>query len=432
MATLPAVATLIQRTHKRRLRKQSEPRVREAASHASLPGIKVQIVDPPAWTPPYDHALSSALAHAGADVELVTTEFPLSSMPQHGEYRLSKRFYRQSARLYGINGEHRAPAALRRGIKLAEHVPDLLRYRRHADDADVVHYQWLTFPALDVHLLPPARPRVFTAHNVPPREPRRGEIAGFKRLLRKMDAIVVHSAHGARRLCEELDAPPERVHVIPHGAFDYLTRLPFERPLPPELAAVEGPVVLFFGLLRSYKGLDVLIDAFGAIEDAELWIVGLPHLPLAELERRASRARARVRFVPRFVAEDEIPALFKRADVVALPYREIDQSGVLQTALAFGKPLVLSNIGGFTEVGEEHHAARLVPPADPGALADAIRELLADPAERRRLGDAATAVAAGPFSWDAIAAQTLALYERLLGRDGRTGMSPGVSADRRG
>ena len=250
--------------------------MREAASHASLPGIKVQIVDPPAWTPPYDHALSSALAKAGADVELVTTEFPLGSVPEHGEYRLSKRFYRQSARLYGTNGERRAQAALRRGIKLAEHVPDLLLYRRHAGDADVVHYQWLTFPALDVHLLPPARPRVFTAHNVPPREPRRGDVAAFKRLLRKMDAIVVHSAHGARRLSEELDAPPERVHVIPHGAFDYLTRLPFERPLPAELAAVEGPVILFFGLLRSYKGLDVLLDAFSDIEGAELWIVGLP------------------------------------------------------------------------------------------------------------------------------------------------------------
>ena len=163
MSTLPAVATLIQRTHKRGLRKQSAPRMRDAASHASLPGIKVQIVDPPAWTPPYDHALSSALAKAGADVELVTTEFPLSSVPEHGEYRLSKRFYRQSARLYGTNGERRAQAALRRGIKLVEHVPELLLYRRHAADADVVHYQWLTFPALDVHLLPPARPRVFTA-----------------------------------------------------------------------------------------------------------------------------------------------------------------------------------------------------------------------------------------------------------------------------
>jgi glycosyltransferase involved in cell wall biosynthesis len=382
---------------------------------ASLSGIRVQIVDPPAWTRPYDHALSTALARAGANVELVTTEFPLSTAPPNGDYRLSKYFYRRSARLYDWKAHRGAMAAVRRGMKLAEHLPDLIGYRRHAATADIVHYQWLTYPPLDVHLLPSGPPLVYTAHNVPPREPRRGEVAAIKRLLGKMDAVIVHSAEGARRLCGELDAPPERVHVIPHGAFDYLTELPHERPLDPELAAVEGPVVLFFGLLRSYKGIDVLIDAFRGI-DAELWIVGLPHLPLAKLQARARRAGARVRFVPRFVGDDEIPALFRRADVVALPYREIDQSGVLQTALAFGKPLVLSRVGGFTEVGEEHGAALLVEPGDAEGLHDALAGLLADPAARGRLGDAAARAAAGPYSWDAVAERTMRLYRDLLAR----------------
>ena len=282
--------------------------------------------------------------------------------------------------------------------------------------ADIVHYQWLTFPTVDVHLLPSGPPLVYTAHNVPPREPRRGEVAAIKRLLGKMDAVIVHSEHGARRLCAELDAPAERVHVIPHGAFDYLTELPHERPLDPELAAVEGPVVLFFGLLRSYKGIDVLIDAFRGIDDAELWIVGLPHLPLRDLQARARRAGARVRFVPRFVGDEEIPALFRRADIVALPYREIDQSGVLQTALAFGKPLVLSRVGGFTEVGEDHGAALLVEPGDADGLHDALAELLADPAARERMGAAAARAAAGPYSWDAVAERTMRLYRDLLAR----------------
>jgi glycosyltransferase involved in cell wall biosynthesis len=307
-------------------------------------------------------------------------------------------------------------AAVRRGMKLAEHVPDLIGYRRHAASADIVHYQWLTYPPLDVHLLPSGPSLVYTAHNVPPREPRRGEVAAIKRLLGKMDAVIVHSNEGARRLCGELDAPPDRVHVIPHGAFDYLTELPEERPLDPELAAVEGPVVLFFGLLRSYKGIDLLIDAFRGIDDAELWIVGLPHLRLGELEARARRAGARVRFVPRFVGDEEIPALFRRADIVALPYREIDQSGVLQTALAFGRPLVLSRVGGFTEVGEDHAAARLVEPGDVDDLHEALAELLADPAARGRLGDAALRAAAGPYSWDAVAGRTLRLYQSVLER----------------
>jgi glycosyltransferase involved in cell wall biosynthesis len=119
-----------------------------------------------------------------------------------------------------------------------------------------------------------------------------------------------------------------------------------------------------------------------------------------------------VRFVPRFVVDREIPAFFRRADLVVLPYREIDQSGVLFTALAFGKPLLLSAVGGFPELAATG-AAELVPPGDPAALHTALSRLLADPAARERLAAAARTAAAGPYSWDAIAAQHLALYERL-------------------
>ncbi len=231
-----------------------------------------------------------------------------------------------------------------------------------------------------------------------------------------MDAIVVHSEDGASRLVEDAHVEPPRVNVIPHGAFDYLTRLRDERPLPDELAAVEGPVVLFFGLLRPYKGIDVLLEAFSSVEGAELWIAGMPRMPIDPLVELAGGVDATVRFVPRFIPDPEIPALFRRADVVVLPYREIEQSGVLYTALAFGKPIVLSAVGGFTEVAERHGAARLVPPGDPGALAAALQELVADPEARARLAGAASAAAAGPYSWDAIAERTLALYRELSSR----------------
>ena len=100
---------------------------------------------------------------------------------------------------------------------------------------------------------------------------------------------------------------------------------------------------------------------------------------------------------------------------MVLPYREIDQSGVLYTALAFGKPMVLSAVGGFVEVAERHGAARLVPPGDPAALAGALSELLSDESARRGLGSAAARAAAGPYSWDSAAERTLSLYRELLG-----------------
>src|SRR3954451_7868947 len=354
-----------------------------AGNHAR---VRVQVVDPSAYTPPYDRALSAALARTGADVELVTSRFAYGDVPPADGYRVSEIFYRRAGR-FGAADRGRFPT------KLAEHVPDMLRYRRHAREADVVHWQWLTVQPVDAYLLPPKRPRLLTAHDVVPREPRPGQIAATRRLLEKMDAVVVHSEHGAGRLRDELGLDAERIHVIPHGAFDYLTRLPDERPLPPELAAVEGPVVLSFGLWRPYKGIDVLLEPFRSVKGAELWVVGNPRMDTEPLHAAAPPG---VRFVERFVTDAEIPAYFRRADLVVLPYRQIDQSGVLYTALAFGKPLVLSAGGGFVEVAEQHGAARLVAPGDEEALAAAIGDLLGDDAERARLGDAAARAAAGP------------------------------------
>ena len=371
--------------------------------------MRVQVVDPSAYTPPYDRALSGALARAGADVELVTSRFAYGDVPPAEGYRVSELFYRRAGR-YGAADRGRFPT------KLAEHVPDMLRYRRHAREADVVHWQWLTVQPVDAYLLPPKRPRLLTAHDVLPREPRPGQAGATRRLLEKMDAVIVHSEHGAARLRDELGLDAERIHVIPHGAFDYLTRLPDEKPLPAELAEVEGPVVLFFGLLRPYKGVELLIEAFQNVEGAELWIVGMPRMPLGPLRELASEVRGRVRFVPRFVDDSEIPAFFRRADIVALPYREIDQSGVLYTALAFGKPMVLSSVGGFAEIAAEG-AARAVPANAPVELAAAIQELLDKPEERERLAQAARAAAAGRYAWDSIAEQTLTLYRQLLDGD---------------
>jgi glycosyltransferase involved in cell wall biosynthesis len=228
-----------------------------------------------------------------------------------------------------------------------------------------------------------------------------------------MDALVALSEYGAVVLREEAGVDPDRVRVIPHGAFDYLTRLPQEDELPAELAAVEGPVVLFFGLIRPYKGVEVLLEAFERITGAELWIVGRPlGTALEPLRERARRAPPTVRFVSRFVSDHELPAFFRRADLVVLPYLDAEQSGVLFTSLAFGKATVLTDVGGFGEVAATG-AARMVPPGDPEALAGAISELLADDAARAAMAADAAAAAAGPYSWDEVAAQTLELYRDL-------------------
>ena len=229
-----------------------------------------------------------------------------------------------------------------------------------------------------------------------------------------MDAVVAHSEHSAARLRDEVGLDPAKVRVIPHGAFDYLTRLPEEKPLPAELEGAEGPVILSFGLLRPYKGIENLLEAFRRGRAAPS---SGSSATRAWTSRRcaalAAEAAGRVRFVTRFVDDAEIPAIFRRADLVALPYLDAEHSGVLYTGLAFGKPLVLSAVGGFPEVAATG-AARLVPPGDTAALAATLAELIGDEAARAELAAAAARAAAGPFSWDEAARLTLDLYRELI------------------
>ncbi len=363
--------------------------------------MKVQIVDPAAYTPAYDHALCAALADAGAEVELATAPFPYGSVPAAAGYQRIERFYT------GLKGD--AGSTGLRLRRAARHVPDMLAWRRSTQEFDVVHAQWLAVQGLDVRLLPSGRPLVMTAHDVLPREPRPGQVRAQARLWHHADAVVVHSEHGRGRLVDVVGVDPAKVEVIPHGPLSHLAQIEDRLPLPAELEGSDGPVVLCFGLMRPYKGLDLLVDAWREVEGATLWIVGRPRMDIDALK---AAAPASVRFVTRFVDDREIPAIFGAADLCVLPYTEIDQSGVLATALAFGKPMLLSDAGGFPEVAAAG-AAECVPAGDAAALAVSLSELVADAERRELLAAAACELAAGDWSWQSGARRHLDLYERL-------------------
>jgi glycosyltransferase involved in cell wall biosynthesis len=386
--------------------------------------VLVHVVDPSSYTPPYDHALCRALGLAGVEVQLITSRFAYGPVAAPDRYVREELFYRAAR---GAPG-----GRVRMAFKLAQHVPDMLRYRRVARAADVVHFQWLSIQQLDAHLLPSARFAggggwnagaarrrpllVLTAHDVLPREPRRGQLSAQRRLYGHFDAIVVHSEHGRTRLVAELGIDPDRVHVIPHGVFTHLAERPLGEPPPTPPLQTDKLVVLMFGLMRPYKGIGVLLDAWrgvdgqAPIDGAELWIAGMPKMDISALRARAPLG---VRFDPRFIDDDELPVYFQRADLVVLPYLQADQSGVLFTALAFGKPLLLSDIGGFPELADTG-AARIVPAGDARALGDALRKLLADRATLTEMCVRARAATQGRYSWDAVAQAHIELYERLL------------------
>ena len=365
--------------------------------------MRVDLVDPPAYSPPYDHALAAALARHGASVRLVTSSFAYGQAPAPDGYTREERFYRHA----------RGPAGsrVRALTKRAEHPLDMLRYRAAAArDADVVHFEWLTVPRLDLRLLP-ARPTVLTIHDPLERGRERPLPASA---FASVDAVVVHSEYAKQVVVDQHQLDPERIHVIRHGA---LGEKPspsdgFSPSIPSELIDDGTPVVLSYGLIRPYKGVETLLAAWRGIEHAQLWIVGRPMIDVSGL---FVAAPAGARLVPRFVTAQEEAALFDRADLVVLPYERSERfgfSGVLATALGHGKAIVLSDVGGFAELAAAG-AARLVTAGDAAALHETLAELIADGDQRARLAAAAAQAASEQYSWDAAARATLALYETI-------------------
>ncbi len=360
--------------------------------------ISVDIVDPPAFSPGYDHALAAALAALGADVRLVTSEFAHGELPEPRGYQRELFFYRRA--------RGRPGSRARALSKLASHGADMRRYRREA--RAVVHFQWLTVPRADLRHLPD-RPLVLTIHDPLERTSLKAPLraAAFA----KLDAFIVHSEYARERVVAQHGLDAERVHVIRHGALEVAATA---GQLPPELPETQLPVVLCFGLLRPYKGIDLLVNAWQQVSGAELWIVGRPMMPVDGLMRRAPQG---VRFVPRYVSAAEEAALYARADIAVLPYERSDRfgfSGVLATALGAGRAIVLSDAGGLAEVAQLG-AARSFSAGDEDALAAALRELIDDEQARARLGEQAARVAREVFSWEAAAAATLAVYEQISG-----------------
>ncbi|MDQ3631036.1 MAG: glycosyltransferase family 4 protein [Actinomycetota bacterium] len=340
--------------------------------------MRISVVDPAAYTPPYDRALCAALVAEGLEVELLTRPF------RHGETPVAHPGYALREDVFGSSRTHPLRmAALGRRAR-----------------GDVLHFQWLPLQELDQLLLPRGRRTVLTAHDVLPREPRRFQAAAQRRLYDRVDAVVAHTEHSRARL-EALGIAPEKLRVIAHGAFTHLAAVAPQRPV--ELPDPgERPVALFFGLLRPYKGLDVLLEAWRGLEAGfELWVVGAPRMVLPPVPPG-------VRLLPRFVTEAEAAWCFTRADVVVLPYREIEGSGVLFTALGLAKATLVSDVGGFSELGA---AAARVPPGDASALRSELARLLGDPGARRALERAATGAAATTFAWGPIARSHRALYE---------------------
>ncbi len=207
---------------------------------------------------------------------------------------------------------------------------------------------------------------------------------------------------------------PGEYEIIPNG-IDYDR---FACPAPPfEKYAKSGPNILFVGRLEKRKGLKFLLRAMVGVWDhfpsARLIVVGTG--PLLEDYRRLveSRRLENVEFVG-FVPSDDLPRYYQSCDIFCAPSTGQESFGiVLLEAMASGSPIVASDIDGYRSVVNHGVEGFLVPPKDEQALALCLVRLLSDADLRKKLGQAGRRKAK-QFSWDKVASQVLAFYDRAI------------------
>ena len=381
--------------------------------------MRAVIVDLLCTLPFYSGEQARALRDDGVDAELASPR-----------YYLDPRFldaYPRSTWIRDLAVHAARPRPLRLVIRAIEGSLNYVRLlgRIRARDYDVVNVQWIPFEE-KAWFMPTLRSQcdragtllVLTVHDVVPHDRVRSDLAGFRQNLDCAHLIVALTEHVAIELSRDVGTVSPVV-VIPCGPIFADHRLPPRDEALDRLGHPSGPIVLFLGLIRPYKGLDLLSEAWEDVRrsfpEATLLVVGKVLGDEASLQVQRLREHEGVRVVDRYVPVDEVLDYHAVADVVVFPYRRISQSGAVMTAASLGRPTVITPLAGLQEQVDRLQSAVVADEISGAAIARALihslerRGELAAAAERDR-----AAIADSPIGWASIARATVVAYESNL------------------
>lgn len=354
----------------------------------------------------YSHNLANALGHRGHEVCLVTAiDNELSRFPR--SYELLGAFDRFTP--------HAGPLrAFWRRIR--------------SFDPHIVHFQGAQRPEFYLLIWAILRRRssarfVWTPQDVLSNSLKPYHARLLRHLYGRMGHVFVNARQNLAPIREMFGVPSERITLLSIPDLLAFARSDLARACPPEMPAPIDPHLPFFlcfGLIEPRKGIGTLIEAFARMQasgpPARLLIIGKPLTATEEFAEAIARTGLppeRLQMIPRYASFEEMNALFEAAAAVVLPYHQGWNSGVLSAAQGYGRPVIATRVGGFDEVVEHGVSGLLVPPNDPGALAEALTRIAAETGLGPALAEGSRAAGARS-SWTEVARATTDAYARVL------------------
>lgn len=290
-----------------------------------------------------------------------------------------------------------------------------------------VHFQFFRFK-LDILLLIVLRifnvNLIHTAHDVLPHETKKIDYILNYFLYRASKKIIVHSFYIKNKLASIFNINKDKIEIVPHGNFDiYLPTSPLSTAeAKKELNLLsEDKVLLFFGFIKEYKGLDTLLDSYLLVHQInpgiKFIIAGsVESKSLSEFyEKKINAIQSDGSLITNFsfIPSDKVSTYFRASDFVVLPYKDIDHSGIVHLAYSFEVPIIATNVGDFPEVVEEGKSGYLVEKNNPNALASTIIEAFNNIGLKLKMKNYIRELNRNKYSWDNIARETIKVYEKV-------------------
>jgi len=217
--------------------------------------------------------------------------------------------------------------------------------------------------------------------------------------------IVVHGEFLKQTLITASQTNPQKISIIPHGDYSF-----FQQWQQPDVKPVPHSV-LFFGRIVDYKGLDTLLDSIIQLQASRpVTLILAGGGDLTPYRSQLAQIKQKI-IVNTNIPDQDVIKYFQMATIVALPYREASQSGIISIALPAGKPIVATKVGALTEILEHSHNSLLVAPNDPDSLAQAIHQLLSDQSLRQLLVAGGYQTVKNKIAWSEVAKQYENVYK---------------------
>jgi len=377
--------------------------------------MKIAVIDPSGFTPPYDDQLCNALGSLDNEVKLFTRKLRKNDCFNQKHYSIDEHFYRLSESLSKSN-------ILTKYIKGFEHILNVFTLSSKLKEfaPDIIHFQWCSIPAIDSIYLSSYKktaPIILTVHDTNAfhgNPTSKLQLFGWGNILKKFDHLIVHTNHSKQQLLN-YEVVNDKISVVQHGIIELNKSKHIDSKI------IEQKInILFFGNIKEYKGLDILLKAFDLLpvevkEKSLLTIAGKNSLPRGELERLINNLsinnyiNLRLEYIP----DEEVDAIIKMANIIVFPYKDIDASGVLMLTLPYGKAIIASRLNAFTEIIRHQENGLLVKPDNVIELSRELEKLVNDGELREKLGAGCLETAKNIPSWENISKRTINIYCNL-------------------